>query len=154
MEKNAICPTYKKLMKKIGFRIKAEKREQFHKLTKIKEEINKKFLLKEIEFQDVFKNSYVLEDPFKEENIRVNLRTGLKIYGYCAIRGIDPTKENPIVMHHVKRIRKEQIKGLIEIMNSLNSKMIPICEKCHGKIHLGEYDHMSLNDLYDESQDH
>ena len=42
----------------------------------MKKGINKKFLLKEIKFPDVFKNSYVLEDPFKEENIRVNLKTG------------------------------------------------------------------------------
>lgn len=76
----------------------------------------------------------------------------MKIYGYCAICRIDHTKENPIVMHHVKRIRKGQIKGFMEIMNSLNCKMIPVCEKCHGKIHRGEYDQMSLNDLYDESQ--
>ena len=109
-------------MNEIGFRIEAEKIKQFHKLTKMKEGINKNFLLKEIEFQDVFKNSYVLEDPFKEENIKVNLRTGLKIYGYCAICGIDHTKENPIVMHHVKHIRKEQIIGFMEIMNSLNAK--------------------------------
>lgn len=151
-KRNAIFPTYKKLMNGIGFRIEAEKREQFHKLTKMNEGINKKFLLKEIKFQDVFKNSYVLEDPFKEENIKVNLRTGLKIYGYCVICGIDHSKKNPIVMHHVKHIRKGRIKGFMEIMNSLNSKMIPVCEKCHGKIHRGEYDQMSLNELYDESQ--
>ena len=30
--------------------------------------------------------------------------------------------------------------------------MIPVCEKCNGKIHRGEYDQMSFNDLYDESQ--
>ena len=43
-------------MNEIGFRVEAQKREQFYKLTKMKEGINKKFLLKEIEFQDVFKN--------------------------------------------------------------------------------------------------
>lgn len=151
-ERNVRFPTYKKLMNEIGFRVEAEKREQFHKLTKMKEEINKKFLLKEIEFQNVFRSSYVLEDPFKEENIRVNLRTGLKIYGYCVICGIDHTKENPIVMHHVKHIRKGRIKGFMKIMNFLNCKMIPVCEKCHGKIHRGEYDQMRLNHLYDESR--
>jgi len=118
----------------------------------MKKGINKKFLLKEIKFPDVFKNSYLLEDPFKEKNIRVNLRTGLKIYGYCVICGVDHTKKNPIVMHYVKHIKKGKIKGFMEIMNSLNRKMIPVCEECHGKIHRGEYDQISLNDLHDESQ--
>jgi predicted HNH restriction endonuclease len=40
----------------------------------------------------------------------------------------------------------------MEIMNSLNRKMISVCEECHGKIHRGEYDQISLNDLHDESQ--
>jgi hypothetical protein len=151
-ERNVKFPTYKKLMNEIGFRVEAEKREQYYRLEKMKKGINKKFLLKEIKFPDVFKNSYVLEDPFKEENIRVNLRTGLKIYGYCVICGVDHTKKNPIVMHHVKHIKKGKIKGFMEIMNSLNRKMIPVCEECHGKIHRGEYDQISLNDLHDESQ--
>jgi group II intron reverse transcriptase/maturase len=151
-ERNVKFPTYKKLINEIGFRVEAEKREQYYRLEKMKKGINKKFLLKEIKFPDVFKNSYVLEDPFKEENIRVNLRTGLKIYGYCVICGVDHTKKNPIVMHHVKHIKKGKIKGFMEIMNSLNRKMIPVCEECHGKIHRGEYDQISLNDLHDESQ--
>nr|WAK85009.1 hypothetical protein [Amicula sp. isolate GU52X-4 cfCalB7] len=153
-ERSVRFPTYKKLMNEIGFRIEAEKREQYYKLEKMKEGINKKLLLKEIEFSDVFKKSYVLEDPFKEENIRVNLRTGLKIYGYCIVCGVDHTKKNPIVMHHVKHIKKGQIKGFMEIMNSLNRKMIPVCEECHRKIHRGEYDQMSLNELQDDYQAH
>lgn len=146
-ERSAKFPTYKKLMNEIGFRVEREKREQFAKLEKMKEGVNKKFLLEKIEFLDVFKSSYVLEDSFMEKDVKVNLRTGLKIFGYCYLCGVTHTKKNPIVMHHVKHIKKGQIQGFKEIMKSLNSKMLPVCEKCHRKIHRGEYDQKSLKDF-------
>lgn len=77
-------------MNEIGFRVEKEKREQFAKLKKMKKGVNKKFLLEKIEYFDVFKSSYVLEDPFMEKDIKVNLRTGLKIFGYCDLCGIMP----------------------------------------------------------------
>merc|ERR1712099_104686 len=110
-ERSVKFPTYKKLMNETGFRVEREKKEQFAKLEKMKEGVNKKFLLNKIEFLDVFKSSYLLEDPFMEKDIRVNLRTGLKIFGYCALCGVMDTKKNPIVMHHVKHIKKGQIQG-------------------------------------------
>jgi len=146
-ERSVKFPTYKKLMNEIGFRVEKEKREQFVKLEKIKEGVNKKFLLKKIEFLDVFKSSYLLEDPFMEKDIRVNLRTGLKIFGHCDLCGVMHTKKNPIVMHHVEHIKKGQIQGFKKIMRSLNSKMLPVCEECHRKIHRGEYDQKSLKDF-------
>merc|ERR1711915_801335 len=146
-ERSVKFPTYKKLMNETGFRVEREKKEQFAKLEKMKEGVNKKFLLNKIEFLDVFKSSYLLEDPFMEKDIRVNLRTGLKIFGYCALCGVMDTKKNPIVMHHVKHIKKGQIQGFKEIMRSLNIKKLPVCDECHRKIHRGEYDQKSLKDF-------
>lgn len=146
-ERSVKFPTYKKLMNEIGFRVEKEKREQFAKLEKMKEGVNKKFLLKRIEFSDVFKSSYLLEDPFMEKDLRVNLRTSLKIFGHCDLCGVAHTKKNPRVMHHVKHIKKVQVAGFTEIMRSLNSKMLPVCDECHKKIHRGEYDQKSLKDF-------
>jgi hypothetical protein len=57
----------------------------------------------------------------------------------------------PIVMHHVRHIRKlshQRIPtGFNRILRAINRKQIPVCKACHGKIHRGEHDHIKLSDL-------
>lgn len=57
----------------------------------------------------------------------------------------------PIVMHHVRHVRKRSHKreatGFNRILRALNRKQIPVCKACHGKIHRGEYDHLKLAEM-------
>lgn len=52
-------------------------------------------------------------------------------------------------MHHVKHVRKADYtyQGFHRLMHLLNRKQIPVCKKCHLKIHKGEYDGLKLGDL-------
>jgi group II intron reverse transcriptase/maturase len=66
----------------------------------------------------------------------------------CAICG--ETME-PIVMHHVRHIRKlshkKEATGFNRILRAINRKQIPVCKACHGKIHRGEYDTLKLAEM-------
>ena len=57
--------------------------------------------------------------------------------------------EDNIQMHHLKHIRKmnETLAGFSKIMAQINRKQIPVCIKCHQKIHVGKYDGLALKDL-------
>lgn len=53
-------------------------------------------------------------------------------------------------MHHVRHIRKTGGKkptGINAILQLMNRKQIPVCTKCHQKIHRGDYDGIRLSDL-------
>ena len=54
----------------------------------------------------------------------------------------------PIVMHHVRHIRKLSHQrtptGFNRILRAINRKQVPVCKTCHRKIHRGEYDHIKL----------
>ena len=41
----------------------------------------------------------------------------------------------------------ETVKGFTELMAKLNRKQIPVCVKCHQRIHRGEYDGIKLTKL-------
>ena len=41
----------------------------------------------------------------------------------------------------------EKVKGFTELMAKMNRKQIPVCVKCHQKIHKGEYDGENLKKL-------
>jgi hypothetical protein len=45
---------------------------------------------------------------------------------------------NNVELHHVKHIRKGEVKGFTQIMKQLNRKQIPVCRPCHMKIHSGK----------------
>lgn len=72
-------------------------------------------------------------------------KSWLKDYG-CAICG---THQDKIQVHHVKHIRKSDIKysGFDKVMGYINRKQIPVCRKCHLDIHQGKYDGGSLKEL-------
>ena len=50
-----------------------------------------------------------------------------------------------VEMHHVKHIRKGEVKGFTQIMKQLNRKQIP--HSCHTNIHSGKYDGTALNKI-------
>jgi group II intron reverse transcriptase/maturase len=54
-----------------------------------------------------------------------------------------------VQMHHVKHVRKNGVRygGFHKEMALLNRKQIPLCKKCHKKVHLGLYDNISLKNL-------
>jgi hypothetical protein len=74
------------------------------------------------------------------------LRTRSKLGFPCLICG----GEDRVQMHHVRHIRKmggAKPKGFTAVMGQLNRKQVPVCHDCHRKIHRGEYDGISLQDL-------
>jgi group II intron reverse transcriptase/maturase len=78
--------------------------------------------------------------------VKINWRTKYKLTQHCAICGHDKDVE----YHHVRHIRKGKTTGFTQIMNQLNRKQIPVCKQCHRNIHKGNYDGMSLREIYDE----
>jgi len=49
-----------------------------------------------------------------------------------------------VEMHHVRHIRKGNLKGFTKFMAAINRKQIPVCRKCHMNIHYGLYDGKKL----------
>jgi len=83
---------------------------------------------------------------------KVNFRTAFKETSFCAICG---KKEKSLHSHHIKPLKwkKNQkikgYKGFDKIVAALGRKQIPVCAKCHQKIHAGKYNNIELNELYD-----
>jgi len=52
-----------------------------------------------------------------------------------------------IEMHHVKHIKTigPKLTPFDKLMARINRKQVPLCRKCHLKVHKGEYKGMSLN---------
>jgi len=50
-------------------------------------------------------------------------------------------------MHHIKHLKNAKTESFKDQMRALNRKQIPVCVKCHNKIHKGEYDGVALNKL-------
>ena len=76
----------------------------------------------------------------------VTMRTRSKLGMPCCIC----KSVQQVEMHHVRHIRKTGAKkpvGINAILQLMNRKQIPVCTRCHQKIHRGEYDGMRLSDL-------
>lgn len=84
-------------------------------------------------------------DPNAAIQFHYRLRTRSKLDAACVVCG----SCDDVVMHHLRHVRKmgERLKGFDRILAVVNRKQIPVCNPCHGKIHRGEYDGMSLRDL-------
>jgi hypothetical protein len=90
--------------------------------------------------------TFKLQDYFNFDPFNVTMYTLRSNHVWnmdCLVCG---AKDN-VEMHHVKHIRKGDIKGFTKIMQILNRKQIPVCRDCHMKIHRGTYDGISLNKL-------
>lgn len=82
---------------------------------------------------------------------KVNLRTSFKETSFCAICG---KKEKSLHNHHIQHLKKkngryEGYKGFDKVVASLGRKQIPVCSECHHKIHNGQYDGTSLQEIND-----
>jgi group II intron reverse transcriptase/maturase len=94
------------------------------------------------------RDAFNLKDAFVDQvMLEMRLRTRSKLDNPCAICG----ETEDVEMHHVRHLRKmdERKKkgGFIRVMIALNRKQIPLCPKCHDKVHRGEYDGINLTDL-------
>jgi len=80
----------------------------------------------------------------------VSMRSRSKLAQPCCICG-DTRDRVPMVMHHVRHIRKlsgkRQATGFNRILRMINRKQIPVCTTCHAKIHHGQYDNLKLSDM-------
>jgi group II intron reverse transcriptase/maturase len=94
----------------------------------------------------------VKRDAFKDSpevdlvTMNVRLRTRSKLGLPCVVCG----NPNGVQMHHVRHIRKmddREPKGFTRVMATLNRKQVPVCKACHGRMHRGEYDGLSLKEL-------
>jgi hypothetical protein len=88
-------------------------------------------------------NHSFLPNPYDFLNWK--LRTQLNYWDKCQICDSD----KKIEVHHVKHIRKSNLKtkGFTKLMSMLNRKQIALCHDCHGKVHMGIYDGISLTKL-------
>lgn len=68
------------------------------------------------------------------------LRTRSKLEEDCCICG----ETEGIEMHHLRHVRKGKSTGFARVMSSLNRKQVPVCGKCHQRIHDGVYDSIKL----------
>jgi len=78
------------------------------------------------------------------------MRTRSKLTQPCCICGA--TRDTvPIVMHHVRHVRKLSQKrtaaGFNRILRMINRKQIPVCTTCHRHIHHGTYDSLKLSEM-------
>ncbi len=76
----------------------------------------------------------------------ISLRSRSKLGMPCCIC----RSSEQVEMHHVRHIRKTGAKkpvGINAILQLLNRKQIPVCTRCHQKIHRGDYDGIRLSDL-------
>jgi group II intron reverse transcriptase/maturase len=84
--------------------------------------------------------------------MNVRLRTKSKLGLPCCICG----EPQDVQMHHVRHLRKmteKRAKGFTRIMDALNRKQIPVCERCHRLIHAGRYNGLSLKDFAYDPRD-
>lgn len=81
---------------------------------------------------------------------KANFRTRIKNSTCCTICGENQNLQN----HHIKPIKHSRGKftgyGKFDrLVASLGRKQITVCKQCHHSIHSGQYNGMSLQDLYD-----
>ncbi len=80
----------------------------------------------------------------------MSMRSRSNLTKPCCICGATQDT-TPIVMHHVRHIRKlsrkRQATGFNRILRMLNRKQIPVCPTCHDNIHHGRYDRLKLTDM-------
>ncbi len=78
----------------------------------------------------------------------IRMRTRSKLGQPCCICG----NPDDVEMHHIEHIHKMSEKqassnDFARILRALNRKQIPVCKRCHRKIHRGEYDGLKLSEL-------
>lgn len=138
-------PTYQEIYEK-GEKLKEK---IFSKIFLRMKELKTKSILTPLTAAELISYRWAPEDPFDMSNIAVNLRSAYQLKTHCSVCGIEPNSETKIEQHHLKHVRKGRISGFAKIMRDLNRKTIPVCQNCHRKIHSGQYDGVTLKEIYD-----
>jgi len=78
----------------------------------------------------------------------LRMRTRSKLGRPCCVCG----SADDVEMHHIQHLHKMSEKkassnDFARILRALNRKQIPVCNRCHRKIHKGEYDSLKLSEL-------
>jgi predicted component of type VI protein secretion system len=71
-------------------------------------------------------------------------RTAFKFSTCCCICG----SIDKLQMHHIRKLQGNRSKGFTKVLAQLGRKQIPVCAECHHNIHTGQYDGVSLRELY------
>ncbi|WNO04057.1 reverse transcriptase domain-containing protein [Rhodoferax mekongensis] len=82
------------------------------------------------------------EDILASQNRRLTRTSLTRNCVVCNTSGVQ--------MHHIRHLRKGNktiTQGFNRIMSAINRKQVPLCRPCHGRVHRGEYDGLSLKDL-------
>lgn len=106
--------------------------------------------IKEGEFENLplhISDHIQFEDIWKK--YKINWRTTFKLTMFCNICGSTEKLET----HHIRKIKGPTIDKddtfTQTIMKNLNRKQLVLCHNCHLKVHSGQYNGLSLTDLYD-----
>ena len=145
VKKETYYPTYKEIHEK-GEKLKEK---TFSKIFLRMKELKTKSILTPLTAAELISYRWSPEDPFDMSNIAVNLRSAYQLKTHCSVCGIESNSGTKIEQHHLKHVRKGRTSGFAKIMRDLNRKTIPVCQDCHRKIHLGQYDGVTLKEIYD-----
>jgi group II intron reverse transcriptase/maturase len=100
---------------------------------------NEKFANKKI-----FHDNYISPFTRLDRLAKAYFRTTTRLDSQCIVCN---NTEN-LEMHHVKHIRKATEKIVKDhwtrLMSHMNRKQVPVCRKCHDKIHQGIYDGVAI----------
>ena len=85
---------------------------------------------------------FLTNPPDPLEIVYYRLRSKSLLHKECLIC----SSTTRVEMHHIRSLRGKP-KGFTNVMKAMNRKQVPVCKICHGKIHNGVYDGLSLKDL-------
>lgn len=148
-KKSPITRTYYPTYQEIHAKGNELKERTFSKIFLRMKELKTKSILTPLTAAELISYRWSPEDPFDMSNIAVNLRSAYQLKTHCSVCGIESNSETRIEQHHLKHVRKGRVSGFAKIMRDLNRKTIPVCQNCHRKIHLGQYDGVTLKEIYD-----
>jgi hypothetical protein len=105
---------------------------------------NKKKTIKFYQPKSLARNRTMLTDGYENRDPFVVKYYQVRSHHVWDSSCIICSSEENIEMHHVRHIK---VKGFTQVMKQLNRKQIPVCKRCHVKIHNGEYDGESLRKI-------
>jgi group II intron reverse transcriptase/maturase len=123
---------------------------KFGKYLKVNDEKgNRKTLIVRSEWKRSPMNFKIGETVTDIKYFYLSKKTHASLNSSCVICGATDLIE----MHHVKHIRKMNVKLTAQekSMGSLNRKQIPVCRTCHQDIHKGVYDGVALREVINKN---
>lgn len=71
--------------------------------------------LEPIDLSNIINEKISFENLFSTNQIKVNFRTGTKIYLYCTICSVENSRTNSIEIYHIRHIKKGEINSFSQI---------------------------------------